>query len=395
MKILFWFSCAVIVYTYFGYPLYIWVRSLIAPRPWKQAEIYPTVTVIMAVHNGAALIRQKVEHLLSLDYPAHKYDVIIVSDGSNDGTNEILQEFSHPRLRAIICPEHVGKAVALNHGISAATGEILLFVDVRPWLEPNALRHLVTNFADGSVGCATGELILRENGNDAGTRAVGGLYWRYEQWIRNCEARVDSPLGVYGGFYAIRRALATEFPEGTILDDMYEPLSIIRRGYRSVLDDSAIVFDAWPSTSAGEFNRKVRTLAGNFQLLQFAPWLWTTQNRLRFELISHKLLRLVVPYLLIVVLGTAFLLGSSRLFLAFAIAQILFYAGAAVGLIFKNNFLARVAGPAGAFCMLNAAAVTGLYRFLFTRGPLWKIWQPGGSASAQVAHTESTSVTAF
>lgn len=388
MKILFWFSVAVIVYTYLGYPLYMWARSIVAPRPWKQAEIYPTVTVIMAVHNGAAVLRQKIDHLLSLDYPADKYDVIVVSDGSNDGTNAILTETQHPRLRTIICSEHVGKAVALNHGMREATGEILLFVDIRPWLEKNAVRQLISNFADPSVGCATGELILRQNGNDASTRAVGGLYWRYEQWIRNCEARVDSPLGVPGCFYAIRRASASELPAGIILDDMYQPLSVVRHGFRSVIDSRATVSDILPVSSSGEFNRKVRTLAGNFQLIRFAPWLLTRENRLRVELVSHKFMRLFVPWLLTVTFSSSFMLRDSGLYLAFFVAQAACYLLAVAGLKFRP--VGRIAGPVSAFVMLNTAAAVGLYRY-FIHGPeLWKIWvNPGEPSSQNAARSEA------
>jgi hypothetical protein len=218
-------------------------------------------------------------------------------------------------------------------------------------------------------------LVLREDGHDAGSKAIGGLYWRYEQWIRNCEARVDSPLGVYGGFYAIRRKLASELPHGTILDDMLQPLSVIRQGYRSVLDLRARVYDIWPKSLRGEFHRKVRTLAGNFQLIQLAPWLLSRQNRLRFELISHKLMRLLVPILLVLVLVTStFLAGRSLLYAGALAVQIGFYALAVLGAGRGIPVLMRLAGPASAFCMLNAAVVVGFYKFLFTRGPLWKIW---------------------
>jgi hypothetical protein len=218
-------------------------------------------------------------------------------------------------------------------------------------------------------------LVLRDDGHDAGAKAVGGLYWRYEQWIRNSEAIVDSPLGVYGGFYAVRRELATPLPAGTILDDMLQPLNVIRQGFRSVLDVRARVYDTWPKSLGGEFHRKVRTLAGNFQLLQLAPWLLSCQNRLRFELISHKLLRLVVPILLIILLvSSAFLAKHSLLYASGLGTQVVLYVLAAVGIGRKIPTLMRIAAPASAFCMLNAAVVVGFYKFLFTRGPLWKIW---------------------
>src|ERR1700674_3700298 len=374
----FWCAACLMLYTYAGYPLWIYLRSRLHPRPPRQGPMLPTVSIILAVHNGAALLRLKVDHLLSLDYPRDRMEIVIVSDGSTDGTDDILKEFPDPPVRSLRCSEHCGKAAALNLGMQCATGEILLFLDIRPTLECNALQLLLSNFADPRVGCVAGELVLRDDGHDAGAKAVGGLYWRYEQWIRNCEAKVDSPLGVYGGFYAVRRKLARALPEGTILDDMLQPLSVIRQGYRSVLDLRARVHDIWPKSLGGEFHRKVRTLAGNFQLLQLAPWLLARQNRLRFELISHKLMRLLVPVLLLILLvSSALLANSSLLYTGALAAQIVFYVLAALGAGPGIPVLTRIAAPASAFCMLNAAVVVGFYKFLFTRGPLWKIWTSG------------------
>jgi cellulose synthase/poly-beta-1,6-N-acetylglucosamine synthase-like glycosyltransferase len=378
----FWFAACIMLYTYAGYPLWMYLRSRWRPRPQQQGSILPTVSIILAVHNGAALLRQKVTHLLSLDYPQDRVEIKIVSDGSTDGTDDILREIRDPHIKCIRCSEHSGKAAALNLGMQSATGEILLFLDIRPWIENNALQLLLSNFADPRVGCVAGELVLRDDGHDAGAKAVGGLYWRYEQWIRNCEAKVDSPLGVYGGFYAVRRKLARALPEGTILDDMLQPLSVIRQGYRSVLDLRARVYDIWPKSLRGEFHRKVRTLAGNFQLIQLAPWLLSRQNRLRFELISHKLLRLLVPVLLVMLLISSALLANRSVLYAGALAaQIFFYVLAALGAGRSIPVLMRIAAPASAFCMLNAAVVVGFYKFLFTRGPLWKIWTSGAPAS--------------
>jgi poly-beta-1,6-N-acetyl-D-glucosamine synthase len=378
----FWGAVYLILYTYAGYPLWIYLRSRLHPQPQRQGSMLPTVSIILAVHNGAALLRQKIAHLLSLDYPRDRMEIEVVSDGSTDGTDDILKEFRNPQVRCIRCAEHSGKAAALNLGMQSATGEILLFLDIRPWVESNALQLLLSNFADPRVGCVAGELVLRDDGHDPGARAVGSLYWRYEQWIRNCEAKVDSPLGVYGGFYAVRRELARALPNGIILDDMLQPLSVIRQGYRSVLDLRARVYDIWPKNLRGEFHRKVRTLAGNFQLLQLAPWLLSRQNRLRFELISHKLLRLLVPILLVIVLVSSALLANHSLLYAGALAsQIVFYLLAALGAGRGIPFLMRITGPASAFCMLNAAVVVGFYKFLFTQGPLWKIWTSGAPSS--------------
>ena len=390
----FWFAACIMLYTYAGYPLWIYLRSRWHPRPQKQESILPTVSIILAVHNGAALLRQKVAHLLSLDYPQDRMEIEIVSDGSTDGTDDIFKEFHDPHIKCTRCSERAGKAAALNIGMQSATGEIVLFIDIRPWIESNALQLLLSNFADPLVGCVAGELVLRDDDHEPGARAVGGLYWRYEQWIRNCEAKVDSPVGVYGGFYAVRRKLARALPEGTILDDMLQPLNVIRQGYRSVLDMRARVYDIWPKSLRGEFHRKVRTLAGNFQLLQLAPWLLSRQNRLRFELISHKLLRLLVPILLATLLASSALLASGSVIYAGALAaQVIFYALAALGVLPGSPFLMRLAAPASAFCMLNAAVVVGFYKFLFTRGPLWKIWTSGTPGSVAAAGTQRTGLT--
>ena len=378
----FWCAILLLMYIYAGYPLWIYFRSRIRPRPPQQGRMLPRLSIILAVHNGAALLRQKIDHLLSLDYPQDRMEIVVVSDGSTDGTDDILDEFKYPTVRSIRLSEHRGKAAALNVGMQNATGEIFLFNDIRPWIENNALHLLLSNFADSQVGCVAGELVLHDDSHEAGAKAVGRLYWRYEQWIRNCEAKVDSPLGVYGGFYAVRRELARPLPEGTILDDMLQPLSVIRQGYRSVLDLRARVYDTWPQSLSGEFHRKVRTLAGNFQLLQLAPWLLLRQNRLRFELISHKLLRLLVPVLLVTLLiSSALLANHSILYAGVLVVQVVLYLLGALGTGRGIPVLMRVAAPASAFCMLNAAVIVGFYKFLFTRGPLWKIWTSGVPAS--------------
>jgi glycosyltransferase involved in cell wall biosynthesis len=378
VSLVFWLSFVVIAYTYVGYPAIMFLLARFAAHPWRKASFSAPVSVVMAVHNGAARLPEQIEHLASLD-PERVREVIIVSDGSTDGTPEILSKAHDPRLRAIILPEQGGKAVALNHGIATANGEIILFIDIRPKVAPGALAELMSNFADPSVGCVAGELVLNTDGHDATSSAVSGVYWRYEQWIRNCEAAFDSPVGVYGGFYAARRSLVQPFPPGTILDDMFQPLAILRQGYRSVLDRSAIVTDTWPGKAAGEFQRKVRTLAGNFQLVSLAPWILSPRNRVLFQLISHKLLRLVVPYFFLLMLISASWLGvSSVAWRLIALAQWAFWIAALAALRVKLPVVHRFAAAASALLVLNAAAIAGLYKFLFTTGPLWKIWSPTG-----------------
>jgi len=375
----FWVAFIGISYTYLVYPVGIWVLSRLSRNPWKSAPIHPSISIVLAVHNGMALLSTKLQRLLSLDYPCVQ-EVIVVSDGSTDGTAEFLAQMQDPHIRTVILREHSGKA----------RGDILLFVDIRPTIAAGAVEQLVTNFADPRVGCVTGDLTLLQEGHDGTSGAVGGLYWRYEQWIRRCESAFDSPVGVYGGFYAVRRELAVPQPTGMILDDMFQPLSIIRQGYRSVLDPKACVCDIWPKQAKHEFQRKVRTLAGNFQLFQLAPWTLSTENRVLFQLISHKLLRLVVPWLLLLLLVSALVLSAhSRVYAGSAALQAMGWLLAISGLFFRIPLLHRIAAPASALLVLNAAAVVGLYRFLTTRGPLWRIWTPT-PVPAQVSAPGST-----
>ncbi len=391
MKIVFWLSMAGILYTYLGYPAVIWMMAQLRPRPWRAGPITPSVSVVLAVHNGAALLPRKIEHLLGLDYPGVK-EIIIVSDGSTDGTAELLAGHHHPRLTAIILEEHCGKAVAVNAGMAKATADVILFVDIRPEIAPGAIQQLVGNFADPGVGCVAGELILGKDSHDGASAAVSGAYWRYEKWIRTCESLCGSPVGVYGGFYAIRRELAVPQPAGMILDDMFQPLSIIRQGYRSVLEAHAYVYDIWPAKIEEEFHRKVRTLAGNFQLFRLAPWTLTPRNPVFFQLVSHKLMRLVAPYLMVLLLASSLALsGGSIFYAAFAALQIAGWTLAAVGLRYRIPVLHRIAAPASALLVLKAAAVAGLYRFLFTRGPLWKIWHSNKPAALTAAGPKANS----
>ena len=249
MKFVFWASAAVVAYAYVGYPLLLWLRSWWSPRPVMHGVNTPMVSAVMVVRNEEAAIAAKIENLLSLDYPAEKLEVVVVSDGSTDGTGRVLAEFAGKdlRVRTVMKAESSGKAAGLNDAISAARGEVLLFTDARQPIEPPALRLLIENFGDPAVGAASGELMLGDPASGETGKGMG-LYWRIEKKIRELESASGSVAGATGAIYCARRELLDLLPEGTILDDVLLPMQVVRRGSRVIFDSRA---RAWDSPDLG------------------------------------------------------------------------------------------------------------------------------------------------
>jgi len=370
MKIMFWVSVCVITYTYVGYPLWLYVGSRLFAKPIHAAAYFPTVSVIMAVRNEADVLPRKLQNLLALQYPAGQMEIIVVSDGSTDATKQVLSTFTSDSLRAIIQVRHEGKASALNQAIREARGEIVVFTDARQMIEPGALKHLMAKFADPSVGGVTGELILDKSAAGKSLEGVG-LYWKLEKKIRQWEASIGSVVGATGAFYAVRRNLLVTLPAGVILDDVYLPLQVVRQGYRMAFESQAVARESLQSSAAQEFRRKVRTLTGNYQLLQLAPWLLTRSNPLRFQFVSHKLLRLLAPFALGSALLCAFLIPEG--FYRLAAALQLFVYGSGVLALVRPKL--RPFGPlpdaAFAFVLMNTAAIVALVNFVTGRKPVW------------------------
>jgi len=371
MKVAFWIAASLIGYSYFGYPLWLWLRSRWAPRPIRRSTVEPSVSVTMVVRNEEGILNKKVENLLALDYPADKLELVVVSDGSTDRTAEILQSLAgNPRVRSIIKSEARGKAAGLNDAARAARGEILLLTDARQQLEAKCLRYLVENFADPEVGAASGELMLGDPAGGETGRGMG-LYWRVEKEVRELESASGSVVGATGAIYCLRRDLFQSLPEGTILDDVLLPMQVVREGKRVIFDGRARAWDLPDLGGNREFARKVRTLSGNYQLLQLAPWLLSGKNPIRFEFISHKLLRLAVPFALLAVLITSAFLRQPLYRIAL-IAQVLFYALslAALGGM-RVGPLSRIADPARTFVVLNFAAFVAFVNFVTGRKAVW------------------------
>jgi poly-beta-1,6-N-acetyl-D-glucosamine synthase len=385
MKYIFWIAAALIGYSYLGYPAWLWLRSRWSPRPVRRGFVEntaaPAVSAVMVVRNEEAVIARKLENLLTLDYPQAKLDVVVVSDGSSDRTPAILADYARDpgvptgaptRVRTLLKPVSQGKAAGLNDAMKLASGEVLLFTDARQQIESGALRLLIENFSDPDVGAASGELMLGDP--TSGETGKGtGLYWRIEKKIRELESASGSVAGATGAIYCARRSLldASPLPEGTILDDVLLPMQIVRKGFRVIFDARARAWDSPDLGKGREFSRKVRTLSGNYQLLQLAPWLLSSENAIRFEFASHKLSRLAVPFALLALLIASVFLPQP-LYRAALGAQLAFYALSLAALAgVKIGPLSRIADPARTFVVLNSAALVAFINFVTGRKAVW------------------------
>jgi poly-beta-1,6-N-acetyl-D-glucosamine synthase len=385
IKYIFWIAAALVGYSYLGYPAWLWLRSRWSPRPVRrssgqsssQSSAVPAVTAVMVVRNEEAVIARKLENLLTLDYPQAKLDLVVVSDGSSDRTPAILADYARDsrvrtRLRTLIKPASEGKAAGLNDAIKLATGDVLLFTDARQQIESNALRLLIENFADPDVGAASGELMLGDPTSGETGKGMG-LYWRIEKKIRELESASGSVVGATGAIYCARRTLldASLLPESTILDDVLLPMQIVRKGSRVIFDARARAWDSPDLGEGREFSRKVRTLSGNYQLLQLAPWLLSSQNAIRFEFITHKLSRLAVPFALLALLIASIFLPQPFYRAALGV-QLAFYALSLAALAgVKIGPLSRIADPARTFVVLNSAAMVAFINFVTGRKAIW------------------------
>ena len=389
IKYIFWLAAALVGYSYLGYPAWLWLRSRWSPRPVRrssgqssrqsssQSSALPAVTAVMVVRNEEAVIARKLENLLTLDYPQAKLDLVVISDGSRDRTPAILADYARDsrvrtRLRTLIKPASEGKAAGLNDAIKLATGDVLLFTDARQQIESNALRLLIENFADPDVGAASGELMLGDPTSGETGKGMG-LYWRIEKKIRELESASGSVVGATGAIYCARRTLldASLLPESTILDDVLLPMQIVRKGSRVIFDARARAWDSPDLGEGREFSRKVRTLSGNYQLLQLAPWLLSSQNAIRFEFITHKLSRLAVPFALLALLIASIFLPQPFYRAALGV-QLAFYALSLAALAgVKIGPLSRIADPARTFVVLNSAAMVAFINFVTGRKAIW------------------------
>jgi cellulose synthase/poly-beta-1,6-N-acetylglucosamine synthase-like glycosyltransferase len=370
LQIAFCVCVALVGYTYMGYPLAIALAAKIR-SPAGLARGAPRaqpVSVVVAAFNEEAYIGRRVGELARLLAGRQGGgELIMVSDGSTDLTAEKARSVAaevQPEIgaamsiRLIDLPLNQGKAIALNAGVAEARFPLIVFADARQVWAPDAIDCLVENFADPAVGAVSGDLVVE---SAPGVMAGVGLYWRFEKWLRRTESQFHSMVSVTGSISAVRRELYRPIPAGTLLDDVYWPLTIAMDGYRVVHEEQAKAFDRLPEKARDEFRRKVRTLAGNFQLIALLPAaLLPWRNRVWWQFVSHRVLRLAVPWALLAVLTTSALLGGTLFGLALG-GQTAFYLVGLAGLFRPVAMRSRLASAAASVLVLNAAAWVGFW----------------------------------
>ncbi len=369
--IIFLLSSTFLVYVLIGYPVLLNFLARRFKNPVHKADYEPTVAVVIPVRNGQAYIRRKLDSMLQLDYPAGKMEILVISDGSTDQTDEIAEEYATRGVQLLRVP-HGGKPAALNAGIPRTKNEILLLTDIRQVLEPHSLRRLLAPFADRSVGVVSGELLIRQGDNQAGEHIAA--YRNFENWLRNKLSDLDSMLGATGSFYSMRRELAVPMPPDTLLDDVFLPLGAFFQGYRLIIEPLARAYDD-PTSLGTEFRRKVRTLAGNYQIMQRMPAVLTFRNRMWIHFVSIKLGRLLLPFALLAIAATSFFLPQ-RWMVYTALGLQGFVYGLALfdffdGWLPEEFILKKLSSAARTFVVMMVAAFCALSIFFVSPRKLW------------------------
>jgi poly-beta-1,6-N-acetyl-D-glucosamine synthase len=379
----FWVCTAVVGYTYVGYPLLLAAVSRWRGRRWQVGPVATSVSIVLPVHNEEANLPRRLGELARLVTTSGlPGEIVVVSDGSTDRSAEVARGFADRGVRVIELPEKSGKAIGLSAGCSEARHDLLIFADARQRWADDALARLVENFADPQVGAVSGDLVLE---TAPGVLAGVGLYWRFEKWLRRQESKLWAQVGVTGAISAVRRPLFRPVPPGTLLDDVYWPLHVALQGYRVVHDERAKAYDRLPDRPRDEFRRKVRTLAGNFQLLTLLPaaaclpW----RNPVWWQWVSHKLLRLAVPWALLGMLVLSVLLWQQPFYFWAAVAQVTGYGLGVLGMVPAVGGRLKLLGAAASFLVLNSAAWLAFWVWITGRaGRSWHKVQYGPGAPA-------------
>jgi cellulose synthase/poly-beta-1,6-N-acetylglucosamine synthase-like glycosyltransferase len=370
IELLFWLSAATIVYVYVGYPILLTALRGLRNRPVRKQPIEPRVTVLVAAYNEASVIERKIRNTLALDYPQDRLELVIASDGSTDGTETIAAGLADgEKVRLIAFPHNRGKLATLNDTVPLVKGEIVAFSDASSMLASDALRNLVSSFAVSEVGAVSGVYKVR-NTDETQLGTQEDFYWRYETFLKVQEAAVGSVLGAHGSLYAIRKALYSTPPSEKINDDYIIPLRVLQQGYRVAYEPRAIAYE--DANHMGGFGRRIRIMTGNIeQLSEIKGLLRPLQPLALWFFISHKLGRLAVPPAMVVLLVCNLLLLQTPSYFVLGCFQLAFYGLVVIGAV--SRLIPRAMRLPYYFCMINAAALVGMYHIISGRRRMaWK-----------------------
>lgn len=373
MIVIFWLSFAFLAYTFLGYPLLLWLLSLLRRRAHRREEIFPSVSLIIAVHNEAAGIARKLQNSRELDYPPDKLEILVASDGSQDSTAEIVRGFAGSGIRLVELPERRGKHHAQMVARDHSRGDILVFSDCSIHLQPDALRKIVSNFADPAVGCVSSE----DRVVTAKDALQGeGSYINFEMWLRRLESRVGSLVGASGSFFAARRELCAEWhPDQS--SDFFIPLHTARNGLRTVVDPESVGEYGLTRSEKAEFQRKVRTIVHGLEVLFHHLALLNPfrYGLFSWQLASHKLARWISPFAaLLLLVASLFLWNAGPLYQAAALAQAGLYFTGFAALAMKRVATLKPFRFASFFLLGNAATLTAWLQFGL--GERYVSWEP-------------------
>jgi cellulose synthase/poly-beta-1,6-N-acetylglucosamine synthase-like glycosyltransferase len=372
---IFWLCVGAIGYVYGGYPLLVRVLARFATRSVARAPIRPKVTVVIAAYNEERAIKAKLANVTSLEYAADLVDVIVVSDGSSDGTDALVLAYAPLRVRLIRLEGRQGKTACQNAAVLIATGEVVVFTDATTRIDSRALISLVENFADPMVGCAAGSLVYETVGQNL-TGQGGAAYWSYELGLRRAESALGSLVGVSGCLYAVRRSAYRPIAPD-LISDFVIAMRLYEQGLRTVLEPAALCFEETLEQSGQELSMRVRVAVRSISALVAERRLLNPfrYGRYAWQLWSHKLLRYASPFLWLVALGTSLALAASPLYLGlFALQLLLIAAGIAGFLVHARAQRSAVLTKPYYFLLTNLASFLAILRYV--KGERVVTWKP-------------------
>lgn len=371
---LMWLSLGALLYVYVGYPLLLAVTGIFARRAKAPLGYFPRISVLIAAYNEEAGIQKKIEDTLALDYPSDKIEILVLSDCSTDRTDEVVKRFADPRVRLTRAPIRKGKTNAQNLGVEIAQGEVLVFSDATTVYHPLALQYLACNYADPKVGAVSGRYQYFDPEGKSPTGLGMIAFWNYENFIKMMQSRIRTISGCCGCIYSVRRSAYTPL-HPDVISDLVQPLWAIQKGYRVVFEDRALAYEETTKSSKEEFSMRVRVVTRGIRGILSVPDLLnpTKYGWVSFQLISHKVLRWLVPFFLLLLLASNAVLWDYRWYRVLLALQVAFYGFAALTLFVPLHRIWKPLGIPLYFCTLNAAALRSILEVV--RGRKYVIWE--------------------